>query len=91
MKTIQLEGIELRPDKYFDITVEAEAVTTHCESSSEAGESLVTEAWEERDLDGFEIVSLVYWPNDDTPIDLPTIVLTHDDRATIYEETLRCI
>ena len=50
MKTIQLEGIELRPDKYFDITVEAEAVTTQCESSSEAGESLVTEAWEERDL-----------------------------------------
>ena len=50
MQTIQLEGIELRPDKYFDITVEAEAVTTQCESSSEAGESLVTEAWEERDL-----------------------------------------
>ena len=66
MQTIQLEGIELRPDKYFDITVEAEAVTTQCESSSEAGESLVTEAWEERDLDGFEIVSLVYWPNEDT-------------------------
>ena len=91
MKTIQLEGIELRPNKYFDITVEAEAVTTQCESSSEAGESQVTEAWEERDLDGFEIVSLVYWPNEDTPVDLPTIVLTHDDRATIYEETLRYI
>ena len=70
MKTIQLEGIELRPDKYFDITVEAEAVTTQCESSSEAGESQVTEAWEERDLDGFEIVSLVYWPDmRDTPVD----------------------
>ena len=91
MQTIQLEGIELRPDKYFDVTVEAEAVTTKCECSSEAGESLVTEAWEERDLDEFEIVSLVYWPNDDTPVDLPTIVLTHDDRATIYEETLRYI
>ena len=50
MQTIQLEGIELRPNKYFDITVEAEAVTTQCESSSEAGESQVTEAWEERDL-----------------------------------------
>ena len=61
MQTIQLEGIELRPDKYFDITVEAEAVTTHCESSSEAGESQVTEAWEERDLEEFEIVKLVYW------------------------------
>ena len=91
MKTIQLEGIELRPNKYFDITVEAEAVTTQCECSSESGESLVTEAWEERDLDGFEIVSLVYWPNDDTPIDLPTIVLNHDDRAAIFEETLRYI
>ncbi len=91
MKTIQLEGIELRPNKYFDITVEAEAVTTQCECSSEAGESQVTEAWEERDLDGFEIVSLVYWPNEDTPVDFPTIVLTHDDRAIIFEETLRYI
>ena len=68
MQTIQLEGIELRPNKYFDITAEAEAVTNQGESSSEAGESEVTEAWEERDLDGFEIVSLVYWPNEDTPI-----------------------
>ena len=91
MQTIQLEGIELRPNKYFDITAEAEAVTNQCESSSEAGESEVTEAWEERDLDGFEIVSLVYWPSEDTPIDLPTIVLTHDDRAAIFEETLRYI
>ncbi len=91
MQTIQLEGIELRPNKYFDITAEAEAVTNQCESSSEAGESEVTESWEERDLDGFEIVSLVYWPSEDTPIDLPTIVLTHDDRAAIFEETLRYI
>ena len=91
MKTVQLEGIELRPNKYFDITVEAEAVTTQCECSSESGESEVAEAWEERDLDGFEIVSLVYWPNEDTPIDLPTIVLNHDDRAAIFEETLRYI
>ena len=91
MQTIQLEGIELRPGKYFDITVKAEAVTTHCDCSSAAGESQVTEAWEERDLDGFEVVSLVYWPNEDTPVDLPTIVLTHDDRAAIFEETLRYI
>ena len=91
MKTIQLEGIELRPNRYFDITAEAEAVTNQCESSSEAGESEVTEAWEERELDGFEIVSLVYWPNEDTPIDLPTIVLNHDDRAAIFEEALRYI
>ena len=84
MKTIQLEGIELRPDKYFDITVEAEAVTTHCESSSEAGESQVTEAWEERDLDGFEIVKLVYWTDSETPRELPIESLSHDDRATIF-------
>ena len=91
MKTIQLEGIELRPDKYFDITVEAEAVTTHCESSSAAGESQVTEAWEERDLEEFEIVKLVYWTDSDTPCELPVEVLNHDDRAMIFQETLDLI
>ena len=91
MKTIQLEGIELRPDKYFDITVEAEAVTTHCESSSEAGESQVTEAWEERDLEEFEIVKLVYWTDSETPRELPIESLSHDDRATIFRETLDLI
>ena len=91
MQTIQLEGIELRPNKYFDITVEAEAVTTQCESSSEAGDSQVTEAWEERDLEEFEIVKLVYWTDSETPCELPVELLNHDDRATIFQETLDLI
>ena len=91
MKTIQLEGIELRPNKYFDITVEAEAVTNQCESSSEAGESEVTEAWEERDLEEFNIVKLAYWTDSETPVDLPVEALTHCDRAAIFEATLDLI
>jgi len=91
MKTIQLEGIELRPNKYFDITVEAEAVTTQCECSSEAGESQVTEAWEERDLEEFKIVKLIYWTDEDTTCEFPVELLTHDDRAIIFEETTRYI
>ena len=91
METIKLEGIELRPNKYFDITVEAEAVTTHCESSSEAGESQVTEAWEERDLEEFEIVKLIYWTEEDTTCEMPVELLTHDDRAIIFSETLELI
>ena len=91
MKTIQLEGIELRPNKYFDITVEAEAVTTQCECSSEAGESQVTEAWEERDLEEFKIVKLIYWTDEDTTCEFPVELLNHDDRAIIFEETTRYI
>ena len=91
METIQLEGIELRPDKYFDITVEAEAVTTTHECSSTAGEQSVTEAWEERDLEEFEIVKLVYWTDSETPCELPVELLNHDDRAAIFRETLDLI
>ena len=67
METIELQGIELRPDRYFDVTVEAEAVTTTHECSSTAGEQSVTEAWEERDLEEFEIVKLVYLTDSETP------------------------
>jgi len=91
METIQLEGIELRPDKYFDIIVEAEAVTTTHKCSSTAGEQSVTEAWEERDLEEFEIVKLVYWTDSETPCELPVELLNHDDRATIFQETLDLI
>ena len=91
METIQLEGIELRPDRYFDVTVEAEAITTKHECSSTAGEQSVTEAWEERDLEEFEIVKLVYWTDSETPCELPVELLNHDDRATIFQETLDLI
>ena len=91
MKTIELQGIELRPDKYFDATVEAEAVTNQCECSSESGEQSVTEAWEERDLEEFEIVKLVYWTDSETPCELPVELLNHDDRAAIFQETLDLI
>ena len=91
METIELQGIELRPDRYFDVTVEAEAVTTQCECSSNAGEQSVIESWEERDLEGFEIVKLVYWTDNDTPYELPVELLNHDDRAMIHQETLDLI
>ena len=91
METIELQGIELRPDRYFDVTVEAEAVTTQCECSSDAGEQSVTESWEERDLEEFEIVKLVYWAGGTSPIELPVELLDHDDRAMIFQETLDLI
>jgi len=91
METILIEGIELRQDRFFDITVEAEAVTNQCECSSEAGEQSVTESWEERDLEEFDIVKLVYWTDTETPVDLPVELLNHDDRAAIFEAALDLI
>ena len=91
METIELQGVELRPERYFDVTVEAEAITTQHECSSTAGEQSVTEAWEERDLEEFEIVKLVYWTDSETPRELPIESLSHDDRATIFQETLDLI
>jgi len=91
METIELQGVELRPERYFDVTVEAEAITTQHECSSTAGEQSVTEAWEERDLEEFEIVKLVYWTDSETPCELPVELLNHDDRATIFQETLDLI
>jgi hypothetical protein len=73
------------------VTVEAEAVTTQCECSSDAGEQSVTESWEERDLEEFEIVKLVYWTDSETPYELPVELLNHDDRAMIFQETLDLI
>ena len=60
METIELQGIELRPDRYFDVTVEAEAVTTQCECSSESGEQSVTEAWEEREDGSCRVDQIIY-------------------------------
>jgi len=91
METIELQGVELRPERYFDVTVEAEAVTNQHKCSSKAGEQSVTEAWEERDLEEFEIVKLVYWTDSDTPCELPVELLNHEDRATIFQETLDLI
>lgn len=91
MEKILIEGIELRPDRFFDITVEAEAVTTQHECSSTAGEQSVTEAWEERDIEEFEIVKLVYWTDSETPCELPVELLNHDDHYTIFRKTLDLI
>jgi hypothetical protein len=91
METIELQGVELRPERYFDVTVEAEAVTTTHECSGTAGEQSVTESWEERDLEEFEIVKLVYWTDSETPCELPVELLNHEDRATIFQETLDLI
>ena len=91
MEKILIEGIELRPDRFFDVTVEAEAMTTTHKCSSTAGEQSVTEAWEERDLEEFEIVKLVYWTDSETPCELPVELLNHEDRATIFQETLDLI
>jgi len=36
-------------------------------------------------------VKLVYWTDSETPRELPIESLSHDDRATIFQETLDLI
>ena len=61
LEEITLEEVELRPGKFCDIFLTVNLELVDCECTSPCGDGMVTERWQEVEIQDLQVNKLIYW------------------------------
>jgi hypothetical protein len=82
---ITLEEVELRPGKFCDIFLQVDLELVDCECTSHCGDGMVTERWQEVEIQDLQVNKLIYWTDSDTGVEISVAALDEQDFKRIDE------
>jgi hypothetical protein len=82
---ITLEEVELRPGKFCDIFLQVDLELVDCECTSHCGDGMVTERWQEVEIQDLQVNKLIYWTDSDTGVEISVAALDEQDFERIDE------
>ena len=85
LEEITLEEVELRPGKFCDIFLTVNLELVDCECTSPCGDGMVTERWQEVEIQDVQVDKLIYWTDSDTGAEIPLAALDEQDFKRIDE------
>lgn len=85
IEEITLEEVELRPGKFCDIFLTVNLELVDCECTSHCGDGMVTERWQEVEIQDLQVNKLIYWTDSDTGVEIPLAALDEQDFKRIDE------
>ena len=85
IEEITLEEVELRPGKFCDIFLQVDLELVDCECTSHCGDGMVTERWQEVEIQDLQVNKLMYWTDSDTGVEIPLAALDDQDFKRIDE------
>jgi hypothetical protein len=85
IEEITLEEVELRPGKFCDIFLQVNLELVDCECTSHCGDGMVTERWQEVEIQDLQVNKLIYWTDSDTGVKISVAALDEQDLKRIDE------
>jgi hypothetical protein len=85
LEDITLEEVELRPGKFCDIFLQVNLELVECECTSPCGDGMVTERWQEVEIQDLQVNKLIYWTDSDTGVEISVAALDEQDLKRIDE------
>ena len=85
LEEITLEEVELRPGKFCDIFLTVNLELVDCECTSPCGDGMVTERWQEVEIQDLQVNKLIYWTDSDTGVEISVAALDEQDFKRIDE------